>query len=103
MSDEQENVVPAADVPPAQPVEDTPPAPPAEEQPALPADDTPPAPPADDPGAGGAAEVLNGNDSRTGFVETPARTGDPCVCPDGRPGTVTVFAGNLAVCLPNQG
>ena len=41
--------------------------------------------------------------SRTGFVEGSARTGDACVCPDGRPGTVNVFAGGLAICLPNQG
>lgn len=57
--------------------------------------------------AGGAAdetqpEDTQTEDSRTGFVETPARTGDACTCPDGRSGTVTVFADNLAVCLPNH-
>jgi hypothetical protein len=60
--------------------------------------------------AGGAADEttvesteIDPNVSRTDFVGSAARTGDACTCPDGRPGTVTVFAGNLAVCLPNQG
>lgn len=48
-------------------------------------------------------EEVDENQSRTDFVEGPVRTGDACVCPDGRDGTVTVFAGNMAVCLPNQG
>lgn len=65
--------------------------------------------------AGGAAEQneqtssdssdqapVDSDESRTGFVKSSARTGDACTCPDGRPGTVTVFAGNLAVCLPNH-
>src|ERR1700730_1604128 len=94
MSDELENVVSTADVPPAPPVDDTPPAPPADEVPTppgegqtldeaeqaaiadgsqLPADDTPPAQPVD--GAGGAAEPAadepapDANESRTDFVE----------------------------------
>jgi hypothetical protein len=99
MSDENENVGPATDVPPAPPAEDTPPAPPADEvPPAPPADETPPAPPAED--AGGAADETDANESRTGFAEKGLRPGDPCKCPDGRTGTVHSFDAGL-ICIPN--
>jgi hypothetical protein len=95
MSDEQINVDPAVDTPPAPPAEDTPPAPPADVPPAPPADDTPPAPPADNAGAS-----TDPDQSRTGFV-TGARAGDECICPDGRKGTVHKFDEGL-VCIPNH-
>jgi len=47
--------------------------------------------------------VVNVVEGHSDFAKSGARAGDACVCPDGRPGTVAVFADNLAVCLPNQG
>ena len=40
-------------------------------------------------------------DQSAGGAAEP-KTGDPCVCPDGRKGTVHVLDEGL-VCLPNQG
>ena len=45
------------------------------------------------------AEIVDGNGSRTGFVQT-GRPGDTCVCPDGRTGTVHRFDEGL-ICIPN--
>lgn len=38
--------------------------------------------------------------SRTAYVPG-GKQGDACTCPDGRKGTITVFADGVAVCLPN--
>src|SRR4051812_34866368 len=53
--------------------------------------------------AGGAAVQTTApaaDESRTGFVSN-ARTGDACICPDGRKGTVHSFDAGF-VCIPNH-
>ena len=45
------------------------------------------------------ATAIDPNASRTGYV-TDAKSGDECVCPDGRKGTVHKFDNGL-VCIPN--
>jgi hypothetical protein len=105
--DDEQNVTPEADVPPATPADVIPPEPPAEVPPA-PEADVPPATPADEPGAkGGAApaETPASNDvpvdgSRTGFVDK-GQSGGECICPDGRKGTIHSFDAGL-VCIPNE-
>jgi hypothetical protein len=46
-------------------------------------------------------DAPDANESRTGFVKG-LRAGEPCICPDGRKGTVQKFEGVGMVCIPNH-
>jgi hypothetical protein len=48
------------------------------------------------------AQADAGASADAGGAAGQPKTGDSCVCPDGRPGTVHVLDEGL-VCLPNQG
>lgn len=104
MNDEPTNVDPAAETP----APETAPEAPSEETPAPaegeePASTTPEDAPADAPASDEhGTDAPDPNASRTGFAEPGLKTGDPCTCPDGRPGTVHRFDAGL-ICLPNQG
>jgi hypothetical protein len=49
----------------------------------------------------GTGEAPDANESRTGFVDKGFHSGDACICPDGRKGTVHSFDAGL-ICIPNH-